>query len=185
MSKIKEECIRSGPKQVIEKISMQAGGVLGASDPGKLPRNEKQVQNSRRKVSNVSSEDHLFSIMQEVHIQDPEHSFVRDVKAAPEPAVVLASNQQLEDMLRFCISPQDFCILTIDPTFSLGDFDVTVITYRHLFLESRRGRNAPIMLGPLLVHYKKSFASYLFFASSLIGISPQLEMVCAFGTGGE
>jgi hypothetical protein len=40
-------------------------------------------------------------------------------------------------------------------------------------------------LGPVLVHYKKTFATYLFFASSLIGQCPQLQGIRAFGTDGE
>ena len=79
----------------------------------------------------------------------------------------------------------NFGIVTIDPTFSLGEFDVTPITYRHLLLETRRGNSTPIFLGPILIHYKKSFASYLFFASSLIGLCPQLQAIRVFGTDGE
>ena len=36
-----------------------------------------------------------------------------------------------------------------------------------------------------MIHYKKTFATYLFFASSLIGQFPQLEGIRAFGTGSE
>lgn len=115
--------------------------------------------------------------MQEAHTQDPSHIFIRDIKTAPDPAIVLATDQQLEDITRFCTSPYDFSILTVDPTFTLGDFDVTVITYRHLLLETRRGMNSPILLGPILIHYKKNFASYLFFTSSLVGLCPNLQMV--------
>ncbi len=37
----------------------------------------------------------------------------------------------------------------------------------------------------MLIHYKKSFATYLFFASSLVGLCPELEGIRAFGTDGE
>ena len=42
-----------------------------------------------------------------------------------------------------------------------------------------------MFLGPVLVHYKKTFSSYLFFASSLIGQNRQLEGIRAIGTDGE
>jgi hypothetical protein len=58
--------------------------------------------------------------MQRAHTQDPVHKFVREVKTAPEPAIVLAEDQQLKDLVRFCTSPFDFSIVTIDPIFSLG-----------------------------------------------------------------
>lgn len=59
--------------------------------------------------------------------------FVRDIKAAPEPAIVVASDRQLDHLARFCGTPSgaECSILTVDPTFSLGDFECTPITYRH------------------------------------------------------
>ena len=36
-----------------------------------------------------------------------------------------------------------------------------------------------------MIHYKKSFASYLFFASSLVGFCPGLSNLQCFGTDGE
>ena len=65
MSKIKNECVTRGPKEVIKEVSMFVGEVMAASDPGKLPHNEKQIQNMRRKCSIPSSDDHMYSIMQE------------------------------------------------------------------------------------------------------------------------
>ena len=62
---------------------------------------------------------------------------------APEPAIVLADDQYLADLQHFCTSSLDFGVLTVDPTFSLGDFNVTPITYRHLTLETRRGGQTP------------------------------------------
>ena len=78
----------------------------------------------------------------------------------------------------------NFGILTVDPTFSLGAFDVTVITYRHLMLECRRTNNHPAFIGPVMVHFKKSFSIYLFFSSTFVGLRPQLSLK-SFGTDGE
>lgn len=75
--------------------------------------------------------------------------------------------------------------MTVDPTFSLRECDVTPVTYRHLLFETRRGKQPPVFLGPSLIHYKKTFATYLFFASSLIGHRPELEGISVFGTDGE
>lgn len=85
--------------------------------------------------------DDLFVVIQRAHTEDPSAQFIRGITTAPDPAIVLAFNFQVNDMVRFCTSStSDFCILTIDPTFSLGEFDVTPITYRHLLLESRRSK---------------------------------------------
>ena len=73
----------------------------------------------------------------------------------------------------------------MDPTFCLGDFDVTVITYRHMMLTSRQTGSPPAMIGPLMIHYKKSFATYLYFSSSLISLRRDLSNIKCFGTDGE
>ena len=59
------------------------------------------------------------------------------------------------------------------------------MTYRHLLLETKRSKKHPIFLGPTLIHYRKTFGAYLFFASTLVGMSPELQGVRAFGTDGE
>ena len=48
MERVKEECAQLGPKAVIQQVSGEVGGVSGASAPGELPRNEKQVTNARK-----------------------------------------------------------------------------------------------------------------------------------------
>ena len=76
-------------------------------------------------------------------------------------------------------------MLTVDPTFNLGDFDVTPTAYHHLLLKTVRYGKSPVFIGPTLVHYRKTFGTYLFFASSLIGLRPELRAIQAFGTDGE
>ena len=193
LCRVKEESITKGPKATMECVSHEVGGVIGASAPGELPRNEKQVENMKRKLKCMNSSDRqsdgsadiLFSVMQEAYTQDPSNKFVRDVKAAPDPAIVLAFDRQLHDIVRFCTSSFKFGVLTVDPTFSLGEFDATPITYRHLLLETRRSGCTPILLGPVLIHYRKDFSTYLYFASTLVGLNRQLQAVRAFGTDGE
>jgi len=98
---------------------------------------------------------------------------------------VLATDSQLHDLAKFSSNPEEFCIVTVDPTFNLGDFEVTPITYRHLLLISQRSGKSPVFPGPMLVHYHKDFRTFLYFASTLVGLCPQLERLQAFGTDGE
>jgi hypothetical protein len=42
-----------------------------------------------------------------------------------------------------------------------------------------------VFLGPVLIHYRKIFVTNLFFASSLIGLSPQLQGVRALAQMGK
>ena len=75
-----------------------------------------------------------------------------------------------------------FGIVTVDPTFSLGQFDVTVTTYCHLLLECKRLGNHPVFIGPSMIHFKRTSSSYLFFASMPVGLECRLR---GFGTDGE
>ena len=84
-----------------------------------------------------------------------------------------------------CRGPPCYVTSHVNPTFNLADFDVTPITYCYCLLKSLRTNNSPVFIGPTLIHYKKTFASYLFFASSLIDLRRELQGVRAFGTDGE
>lgn len=190
---IKKKCMSYSPKEVVSSIDNSAGGIIDATYPGQLPRNEQQVSNFKRRVpistgqklSDHSESNELYSIMLQAHLEDRNKSFIRDVKAYPEPAIVLATEQQLLDLERFCCDSTDFCILTVDPTFSLGDYDVTPTTYRHLMLSSKRTCKPPVMLGPTMIHYRKNFSTYKFFASCMIGWNRNLVGLRALGTDGE
>ena len=41
------------------------------------------------------------------------------------------------------------------------------------------------MIGPVMVHYRKTFSAYTFFASSLVGMCRELASLKCFGTDGE
>lgn len=164
---------------------------MHATYPGELPRNEQQISNFKRhipasrelRVSGQSESNELYTIMLKAHLEDGNKKFIRDVKAYPEPAIFLASEQQLLE--RFCCDSSNSSILTVDPTFSLGDFDVTPTTYRHLLLCIKRTNKPPVMLGPIMIHYKKNFSTYKFFASCMIAENRNLIGLRAFGTDGE
>ena len=171
---------------------MSTRGITEATYPGQLPRNEQQVSNFKRripqstgqKLSGQLESDELYSIMLQAHMESGGEKFIRDVKTYPEPAIVLATEQQLIDIERFCCQ-SPFCVLTVDPTFSLGDFDVTPTTYRHLLLVSKRTGKPPVAVGPTMVHYKKNFGTYKFFASCMISQNKSLVGLKAFRTDGE
>ena len=88
-----------------------------------------------------------------------ETAFVHSVPCAPEPMCILATDQQLADMERFCISS----VLSVDPTFNLGAFYVTPTTYHNLLVETAGGNN-PILLGSILIHQTKTFTPFHYFS---------------------
>jgi len=97
----------------------------------------------------------------------------------------VACDRQLHDIVKFCTTENQFGIITVDPAFCLGDFDVTMTTYRHLVLKCTCSSEPPVFIGPTMIHYNKTFSTYLFFASSLVGLRPELSKLKCFGTDGE
>jgi len=177
-------------KGTMVEVIDDVGGIINTRSAGALPKNCQQVAYYKSKEkpskSNKSSTvDVLYNVMLQCKTSIPGKEFVRTVVAAPEPMALLATNQQLDDMVRFLTNPIEFGIMGVDPTFNFGDFNVTPIVYRNLLLEHRTKHHCPLMLGPILVHQQKKFSSYNFFASGLISLRPALRNILAFGTDGE
>ena len=70
------------------------------------------------------------------------------MKVMPKPAVMLASDYQPDDLVWFRTNSTEYCVFTVDPTFSLGKFDVTPITYRNLLLASRKMVHSQFAMDP-------------------------------------
>ena len=165
---------------------------MGAKSACDLPRNRQQVKNLKCSLKNgqsSSNESHsntdvLAQVMQMCkESSGGETAFVRSVECAPEPMCVLATDQQLVDMERFCTGDVS-SVLSVDPTFNLGTFYVTPTTYHNLLVETN-GDNNPILLGPILIHQTKTFRPFHYFASTMIRLNPRLIGLKAFGTDGE
>ena len=151
-----------------------------------LTINKKQIANMKLSIKTKSDvRDTLFTIIEqckkEESIVEP---FIRNVQGAPDAMCVLASNHQLQDVVRFCCNPELFSIFGADPTFNLGEFSVTVTTYRHLQLLDRNTKKPPVFLGPMLIHQRKTTQLYHFLASSIVGICLELASIQAIGTDG-
>ena len=87
-------------------VSAEAGGILSASYPGELPRDEQQVSQLKKRsmpdFSQLSAKgDELYTVMLRAQMEDTV-KYARDIKTFPEPAILLATDQQLADLSRFC-----------------------------------------------------------------------------------
>ncbi len=193
---LKNELENNKPKDAVDNVFRSKGGVLEVQSAGELPRGRTQAYNIKRalqhqklsKAVNIPTSltrDMLFVVMQQCKNAEKTETFVQDVACAPEPMSVLCSEQQLNDVTRFCCDSFNFSIFGVDPTFNLGDFSVTPTTYRHLLLEHSKTGQSPILLGPLLVHYQKLFRSYNYFFSTLSGLKKEVIGIKAIGTDGE
>ena len=179
------------PIKILREIENEHGGIMEAHSSCDLPRNRRQIYNMKHSAnvkkeksllpSSVPRTDMLACIMQMCKDTfSTTEAFIRSVEAAPEPMCVLSTDKQLYNMERFCTqSPSS--VLSIDPTFNLGDFYVTPTTFHNLLVKNRQGCH-PIISGPILIHCTKKFEPFHYFASTLVRLNPNIMNLKSFGT---
>ena len=147
------------------------------------------MYNARKnlKVSSVDNKDDIFELLSllKEHQSMQGGGFLREVLISSTPCAVLAFDKQLDNLVMFCCQSSRFGVLGVDATFELGDFYVTLTTYRHLFLTSSYGSKPPVLLGPVFIHMERQLDKYHSFFSSLLKLQPQFSAIKAYGTDGE
>ena len=176
LEKLSTAATEKTPKPAVHTVSSQVGGVLGASSAGSLPRNERQVKDICQKTV-AKPKDPLLSVM--MMCKESMTDFVRAVTGTPDYMVILSCDCTLDNLVHFCADPMSPSILTFDPTFSLGQFDVTVTTYKHpllVFHNSKEHSSChPNLIGPVLIHQRKQYRNYNYFTSTIVGLCPSLH----------
>ena len=169
MEALKSESNKLNPREAVHKVvKNDLGGLASCSSVGQMPRNRQQVKDLTRNQSvagckkslseNYEQDDPWYRILGESKKQacNRKTPFIRDVRVAPEPLCILATDRQLNDLRRFCCNPIEYRPFTVDPTFNIGKYNVTPITYQHLLLENRRDGKHPSLIGSVLFHDKKT-----------------------------
>ena len=177
--------------RAVKKVYQESGGIQNVRSGSELPRNVQQAHYLKKKQEVQSkptasrNADTLAAIMHQCkETSTGPHAYIRAVQAAPEPVCVLATDQQINDLVRFCTNPDHFSVLTVDPTFNLGPFNVTPMTYENLLVTNKDGKH-PLLLGPVLIHQTKTLSPFHLFASTLISLNSKVAEVKAFGSDGE
>jgi hypothetical protein len=138
MFRMKELSKDMGPVKTMEAMDDEVGDIVGQCSSSCRLRNLAQVSSARRKLkleAHVPGTSTGYAeLAQVMEMCKKGHGtsnelFVRCVQAAPEPMCILASDRQLDEMIRNCTKESQFVCLGIDPTFKLGDFYVTPIVF--------------------------------------------------------
>ena len=183
LQKIKAKSLCKGPSQVYDEVFKEANGLLGFESLEDIPKGRKQVENVKFNSKAVPrrSKDELCDLVEKSKLES--EPYIRRIQVTPEPACILATEQQIKDLKRFCttntLTPSVFCV---DTTFNIGDYYVTATTYRHLMLTDVKYGGHPTMLGPCMLHMKRKQESYNFLASSLVSIDNELSNIVAIGS---
>ena len=188
---IKENLITSTPKAAVKKVYEKAGGITNVHSISEVPRDRRQAYNIKshsHSISGIASnqnKDLVCDLLEQNY--GSLKNFVRNVSFDDSVMCVLSTDQQLGDLERFCVNKEcsNTSILGIDPTFNRGNFYVTVTTYENLMLVNRKTTKHPVLIGPMLVHQRRTYETCYYFASELLKYWNELASMNAIGTDGE
>lgn len=189
LQNIKVNCLSKKPKVLYDERFETSGGLLNSESASSEPRDPKQVYNARADAitkTKGEDKDEIFQLL--IKLKEDNSSdggFIQEVTFGRTPEVIVAFDQQLEDLVRFCTSPVCFSVVGIDPTFNLGKFFVTLTTYKHPMLELKSTQEHPVFIGPCFIHMLQTTQSYYGFLSYLIGKKPELRHLKAYASDGE
>ncbi|XP_031565581.1 uncharacterized protein LOC116300780, partial [Actinia tenebrosa] len=189
LNDIKEHCFNKKPKVVYDDSFEKSGGLLGSTSTSCEPRNPRQVYNAIASFVNKKKDedkDEIFQLLMQLKEDNAsEGGFIQEVTFGKTPEVIVAFEQQVTDITRFCTNQTRFSIMSIDPTFNLGKFFVTLTTYKHPMLLLKESQESPVFLGPSFIHMQQTTQNYYGFLSYLIGKKPVLQNLKAYGSDGE
>ena len=112
-----------GQSSIYDQLYQEAGDVLSRKASADVPRSIDQVKYERKKLRNQHEKDQLAE-----WISLSNNGFVRNVQVGQGVRAVLATEEQLADVVRFCSNPEEYGIFGIDVTYNIGDFYVTTTT---------------------------------------------------------
>ena len=110
-----------GPCRIYVYVSEAVGRMLDCKLSSNLRRNSKQVENAHHRVASKAQEDEFATLLELAK----EDKTVHNLQWTPSPRVVFYLEDQIDDILRDCCSPESKSILSIDTTFNVGNFYFT------------------------------------------------------------
>lgn len=191
LATLKEKCATLGPREAVRQTKASSGGVTKVESSAQMPRGLRQAKYLRKTVTSTqqqfggrNDDDEVLSVL--YRMKEEDSSFIRDVSIGKEGLfIVLASDVQLAEMEKFCIEEMMFAVMQIDPTFNLGPYECTPISYQNLLLERKSTGKPQVFVGPVLIHYKKDERTYMDFLNKLKALRAGLQDIISFGTDGE
>lgn len=182
LESIKKKSHTDTPSRVHKAVNDEMGGPSKARTPGCLPRSKKQVLDMKSHAKRKS--DPVDDLL--VYARKRERNIVLRHQDMPTDLWVLGTDVMCRDVSKFTTCEQLNFPISIDPTFNMGQFEVTPIVYRHLLLTSKRTGNSPIFLGPTMIHHRKDFETYKVLSSTCVAVCKDMREKCkGYITDGE
>ena len=177
-TKISEKATSSmGPSSIYDHLYLEAGDVMSRKSSSDVPRSVDQVKYEWKKLRSKHEKDQLAELMSLSN-----NGFVRNVQVGPRVRAVLATEEQLADVVKFCTDPEEFGILGIDVTYNIGDFYVTTTSYQHLSMIDKSTGKHPTFPGPMMIHTDEKQATFHYFPSTLRENNSNIENILFVGS---
>lgn len=106
LEEVKENLSTLPPKTAIKKVYDRVGGVTNVQSLSEVPRDRRQAYNIKSRMQSTSgiasnqNKDLVYDLIQQHY--GSLKSFVRNVSFADSVMCVLSTDQQLQDISRFC-----------------------------------------------------------------------------------
>lgn len=163
-------------KQVYDKIVADTADE-DAPRNSRVVRNQQYAQGKRRREANCSvNNNNIADEVQQVCSMVVHDNYVQSVIVTRDraPMVILYNNRQLTEIRSFCGSNTG-SVFSLDKTYNLGKFYVTVTVYRNLALQRNGSQVPPSFIGPMFLHSNSDFDTYCVFLGHL---SARLSSIC-------
>ena len=171
-----------GPSAIYDKVFEEAGGMIEVEAVSNVPRNIKQVKNTRAKLKRISSDEDEFYPLLALG-RDTAGLCIKGLQWTPSPRVVYVEEWQMAEIVENCCQPDSASVLSIDTTFNVGQFYITSTTYQNpKFINQRTGKFVNVT-GPALFHVRQDETQFLFFCNTLLEANYEFEKVRFVGRG--
>jgi len=168
MKQIAEDVQHNQPRKVYNNLILE-------NSITEAPRNLKQVRNvkhknARQKRNNTNVNNFADHVQNLANMALTENTFVRQVTFGDGkvPTAILYTDEQIEDIKRFCFKMDGTGeVLGVDKTYNLSNVFVTTTVYKNMSVVKNETGEAPLFLGPMLLHGNSDFELFTTFFSHI------------------
>ena len=173
-------------KGIFGRLGNSSGRFEEASTSADLPNSYNQIDGLCREQKSDNAKDEIVELVDLCNVQKGlPNAFICAFRTAPELAVVVRNEKQLQDILKFYAMDYFWSIFGVDPTFNVCYYNITILTYCHPLLYNVNSKFHSVLLGPTLIHSRKTFESYFSLPSVMLRLKLELANFRASGTYGE
>ena len=166
-----------GPSTIFDETVESTGGILHCDVMADMPRDVKQIKNSRQSLKEKENKDQFASLLD----LSKQQSSVRNLQWTPSPRVVFCTDEQMSEIVQECCPSGSTSVLSIDTTYNIGEFYVTSTTYQSSKFINTRTKKPANLPGPAMFHVNRSEKDFKYFSHTLLEMNEHFEDVAFVG----